>query len=87
MGVRFALFNILRERGLMGNIDFWSLDEVFAPLSDVSKFNMLSFLENICNSYNIKQMFLITHTDISAVVPPAVIIERSEEKQESIILT
>ena len=87
MGVRFALFNILRERGLMGNIDLWSLDEVFAPLSDVSKFNMLSFLENICNSYNIKQMFLITHTDISAVVPPAVIIERSEEKQESIILT
>lgn len=87
MGVRFALFNILRERGLMGNIDFWSLDEVFAPLSDVSKFNMLSFLENICTTYNIKQMFLITHTDISAVVPPAVIIERSEAKQESIILT
>lgn len=87
MGVRFALFNILRERGLMSNIDFWSLDEVFAPLSDVSKFNMLSFLENVCTSYNIKQMFLITHTDISAVVPPAVIIERSEAKQESVILT
>lgn len=87
MGVRFALFNILRERGLMTNIDFWSLDEVFAPLSDTGKFSMLNFLENICNQYGIKQMFLITHTDISSVVPPAVIIERSDARQESRIIT
>lgn len=87
MGVRFALFNILRSRGLMGNIDFWSLDEVFAPLSDVSKFRMLGFLENIRSTYDIRQLFLITHTDISAVVPPSIIIERSEAEQESHILS
>lgn len=87
MGVRFALFNILRSRGLMSNIDFWSLDEVFAPLSEVSKFTMLGFLENIRNIYDIRQLFLITHTDISAVVPPSIIIERSDAKQESHILS
>lgn len=87
MGVRFALFNILRSRGLMSNIDFWSLDEVFAPLSEVSKFRMLSFLENIRTTYDIRQLFLITHTDISAVVPPSIIIERSDAEQESHILS
>lgn len=87
MGVRFALFNILRSRGLMSNIDFWSLDEVFAPLSEVSKFKMLSFLESIRSIYNIRQLFLITHTDISAAVPPSIIIERSEAEQESHILS
>lgn len=87
MGVRFALFNILRSRGLMENIDFWSLDEVFAPLSEVSKFTMLGFLENIRNVYDIRQLFLITHTDISAVVPPSIIIERSDAEQESHILS
>lgn len=87
MGVRFALFNILRSRGLMNNIDFWSLDEVFAPLSEVSKFRMLGFLENIRSTYDIRQLFLITHTDISAVVPPSIIIERSDAEQESHILS
>lgn len=87
MGVRFALFNILRSRGLMSNIDFWSLDEVFAPLSEVSKFRMLGFLENIRATYDISQLFLITHTDISAVVPPSIIIERSDAEQESHILS
>lgn len=87
MGIRFALFNILRSRGMMGNIDFWSLDEVFAPLSEVSKFRMLGFLENIRSTYDIRQLFLITHTDISAVVPPSIIIERSEAEQESHILS
>lgn len=87
MGVRFALFNILKSRGMMGNIDFWSLDEVFAPLSEVSKFRMLGFLENLRNTYDIRQLFLITHTDISAVVPPSIIIERSDAEQESHILS
>ena len=59
----------------------------FAPLSEVSKFRMLGFLENIRSTYDIRQLFLITHTDISAVVPPSIIIERSEAEQESHILS
>ena len=85
LGVRFALFNILKERQLMGDIGFWSLDEVFAPLSEAAKFNMLSKLDGVLDSYGIEQLFLITHTDISAAVPPSIIIERSDALQESYI--
>lgn len=85
LGVRFALFNLLKERQLMGDIGFWSLDEVFAPLSEPAKFNMLSKLDGVLDSYGIEQLFLITHTDISAAVPPSIIIERSEALQESYI--
>lgn len=87
MAVRFALFNILKQKELMGDIGFWSLDEVFAPLSEPSKFNMLSQLDKVLDQYGIEQLFLITHTDISAVVPPSIIIERSEALQESRIIS
>lgn len=87
MAVRFALFNILKQKDLMGDIGFWSLDEVFAPLSESSKFNMLSQLDKVLDQYGIEQLFLITHTDISAAVPPSIIIERSESLQESRIIS
>lgn len=86
IAIRLALFNILRSKGLMTEVDIWCLDEIFAPLSDIGKFNMLNALDNVCNQYNIKQMFLVTHTDISSIIPPAVIIERSDTDQESRIL-
>lgn len=85
MGVRFALFNILKERGMMGNIGFWSLDEVFAPLSEPAKASMLSKLDSVLEDYGIRQLFIITHTDISAIIPPSIIVERSEALQESYI--
>ena len=87
MAIRLALFNVLRDRGMLGNVDMWCLDEVFAPLSDVGKFNMLNSFESVCNQYNIRQLFLVTHTDISSIIPPAVIIQRSDADQESRIIS
>lgn len=87
MAIRLALFNVLRDRGLLGNVDMWCLDEIFAPLSDVGKFNMLNSFESVCNQYNIRQLFLVTHTDISSIIPPAVIIQRSDSDQESRIIS
>lgn len=87
MGVRFALFNALKERGLMGSINFWSLDEVFAPLSEPAKAAMLNKLDSVLDEYGIKQLFIITHTDISEIIPPSIIIERSEALQESHIVS
>lgn len=87
IAIRLALFNVLKERGMMENVDIWYLDEIFAPLSEVGKFNMLNALDNVCARYDIRQMFLVTHTDISSIVPPAVVIERSEQEQESHIIS
>lgn len=87
MGVRFALFNALKERGMMGSIGFWSLDEVFAPLSEPAKAAMLNKLDSVLADYGIKQLFIITHTDISEIIPPSIIIERSEALQESRIVS
>jgi DNA repair exonuclease SbcCD ATPase subunit len=87
IGIRFALYNLLRERGLMQDIDFWIMDEIFAPLSDVGRQSMLSFLDGLCSSYGINQLFLITHSDISAILPPAIIVERTEATQQSRILS
>lgn len=87
LGVRFALFQILKDKQMMGNISFWSLDEVFAPLSEPAKLTMLNQLEQVLDRYGIEQLFLITHTDISAILQPSIIIERSEALQESKIVS
>lgn len=87
IAIRLALFRVLRDKGLLNNVDIWCLDEIFAPLSDVGKFSLLNALDNVCNQYNIRQMFLVTHTDISSIIPPAVIIERSDSDQESHIIS
>jgi DNA repair exonuclease SbcCD ATPase subunit len=81
-----ALFSVLRERGMMRGIDFWVMDEVFSPLDTAAKASMLQFMDDLRDMYGFKQLFIISHTDLSEVIPPAIIIERNEDTQESVIL-
>lgn len=86
LAIRLALFSVLRERGHMQGIDFWVMDEVFSPLDMSAKASMLQFMDDLRDMYGFKQLFIISHTDMSEVIPPSIIIERNSETQESIIL-
>jgi len=83
LAIRLALFSIYRERGMMENIDFWFLDEVFSPLDVSARNNMLQFLDELRDTYELSQLFLISHTDMSDVLQPAIVIERDEANEES----
>lgn len=85
LAIRLALFKVFKSRGRMSNIDFWVLDEVFSPLDALGKTSMLQFLEDLGSEYGLKQIFVISHTDISDIIPPTVIIERDADRQISFI--
>lgn len=81
LAIRLALFSVFRDRGLMQGIDFWVLDEVFSPLDTSAKTSMLRLLDDLRDTYGFKQLFVISHTDLSDVLPPAVVVERNEDEQ------
>lgn len=83
LAIRLALFSVFRDRGLMQGIDFWVLDEVFSPLDTSAKTSMLRLLDDLRDTYGFKQLFVISHTDLSDVLPPVVVVERNEEEQYS----
>ena len=86
LAIRLALFSIFRERGRMQDIDFWFLDEVFSPLDVSARNNMLQFLDDLRDTYGLSQLFLISHTDMSDILQPAITVERNEEAEESYII-
>lgn len=86
LAVRLALFTALRDRGYMRGVDWWVMDEVFSPLDTAAKAAMLNFLDDLRDLYGFKQLFIISHTDLSDVIPPAIIIERDADTQSSVIL-
>jgi len=86
LAIRLALFSTFKQRGMMDGVDFWVLDEVFSPLDVVHKNAMLQFLEELGNEYGLKQIFVISHTDISDIIPPTVIIERDAAAEYSTIV-
>ncbi len=86
LAIRLALFSVLRERGHMQGVDFWVMDEVFSPLDMSAKASMLQFMDDLRDMYGFRQLFIISHTDLSDVIPPSIIIERNDEAQESIIV-
>lgn len=85
MAIRFALFSVYKTRGYMGWIDFFVMDEVFAPLDISNRNKMLSFMDSLRSVYGLHQLFVTSHTDVSDVIPPAVVIERDAEKEYSIL--
>lgn len=87
LAVRLALFTSLRERGYMRGVDWWVMDEVFSPLDTAAKASMLNFLDDLRDLYGFKQLFIISHSDLSDVIPPAIIIERDMDTQTSTILS
>ncbi len=86
LAVRLALFTALRDRGQMRGVDWWVMDEVFSPLDTAAKASMLNFLDDLRDLYGFKQLFVISHTDLSDVIPPAIVIERNADTQSSLIL-
>ena len=86
LAIRLALFSIFRDRGKMQDIDFWFLDEVFSPLDISARNNMLQFLDDLRDSYGLSQLFLISHTDMSDILQPAITVERNEEAEESYLI-
>lgn len=86
LAVRLALFAAYKERGFLSAVDFFLLDEVFSPLDAYNRQKMTLMLMELLEQYGLSQAFLISHTDMSDVIPPAIIIERDSKTDCSRIL-
>jgi DNA repair exonuclease SbcCD ATPase subunit len=85
LAIRLALWSIYKDRGMMQGIDFMVMDEVCSPLDVSARQQMLRFFYDLKESYDLSQLYIISHTDISDTILPCITVVRDDQKEVSFI--
>lgn len=85
LAIRLALWSIYKDKGMMQGIDFMVMDEVCSPLDVSARQQMLRFFYDLKESYDLSQIYIISHTDISDTILPGITVVRDDQKEVSFI--
>lgn len=85
LAIRLALWSIYKDKGMMQGIDFMVMDEVCSPLDVSARQQMLRFFYDLKESYDLSQLYIISHTDISDTILPGITVVRDDQKEISFI--